>query len=195
MVGGCISACRIPETDIVRVLEQRLMRLEQASDVHDLLEDESIIEFFDHKDQAGMETELKAIKNQREARSEYKQSFSAAKTKLLGVKIVRAASKSMHRGLAKGKHPAKMPEWKTSADDLAQSVARQYLPPGSSIWRANTVGAWQCHTPPHARHSEPWSKHNGSSHQAMKACVRWAWSHYLADHDLTQDQCPIQGIF
>ena len=94
--------------------------------------------------------------------------------------------------------PASPPPPPVGLNDLPQSVARQLLPPHTSIWRENKRGGWASHYTcerfPHKRHSEKWSNHGGDSHAAMLACVRYSWTLYLEDHRLPRSHCPITGL-
>ena len=87
---------------------------------------------------------------------------------------------------------AKVPD---GTNDLAQSEAKLYLPPGAFIWRANLRGAWYSHYPPHKTHCESWSNHQFDSRQAMFAAVRHVWMQWLGDEGLDESHCPIKGIF
>lgn len=69
-------------------------------------------------------------------------------------------------------YAAKMP---VASNDMLQSEAKEYLPPGAFIWRANVKGAWCVHFAPHKSHSESWAAHNHDSGNAMLASVRHVW--------------------
>ena len=75
-----------------------------------------------------------------------------------------------------------------------QADAKQYLPPGAYIWKANSRCAWVSRLPPHSEHAFPWSGHGNQSESMVKA-VRDSWSLYLADNCLPESHCPIKGIF
>ena len=85
----------------------------------------------------------------------------------------------------------------SSDDDISQSAAKAFLPPHTSIWRANVKGAWMAHvmytdTP---RMSEPWVKHEGYSYLAMKELVRRCWNIYNEYHGIAPGVCLVQGLF
>ena len=79
--------------------------------------------------------------------------------------------------------------------DLAQSEAKQYLPPESHVWRCNTRGGWHFQVMDYSRQHENWTDHNGNSYLAMLAVMRRAWDQWLGHHDLPRSACPIAGLF
>jgi len=83
----------------------------------------------------------------------------------------------------------------TATNDMLQSEAKLYLPPGAFIWRANVKGAWCVHFAPHKSHSESWAAHHHDSGKAMMAAGRFVWREFLDDHALDESHCPIKGIF
>ena len=142
-----------------------------------------------------MGRELQALKVTSEMQEDFKDKLKTWKENTLGKKHIKKIGQAAIKELSKKKYPAKIPQWKTSSDDLPQSEAKLLMPPGSSIWRANYVGSWQVHVPPHPRHSEAWAKHQQSSHKAMIAAVTFAWQQWLDDKDLSKERCPIAGLF
>ncbi len=83
----------------------------------------------------------------------------------------------------------------TPADDLTQSVAKQYFPPGTYVWRANTVGQWKFHIPAmRFRGQASWSQFGGNSRGALKSCMERAWARFLEEHRLPKEHCPIKGL-
>lgn len=80
-------------------------------------------------------------------------------------------------------------------NDLTQAEAKQFLPPDTYLWRANTKGCWMARVLPHGSHSETWSKHGGDSAAALWAIIRFVWAQWLDDKCLPHNQCPIQGVF
>ena len=85
--------------------------------------------------------------------------------------------------------------WPEGVDDVPQSAAKSYLPPGATIWRSNNRGAWCIHPAGHARSSVPWVEHDGNSKQAMLAAIRICWELYIEDKQLPAGSCPIKGVF
>jgi hypothetical protein len=83
--------------------------------------------------------------------------------------------------------PAKIPS------TIAQSDAKLYIPPGSSIWRALNRSAWNAHLPPYPRISEQWAIE--SEHGALLRILRRLWRMYNELQGRPEDECPIQGMF
>ena len=79
--------------------------------------------------------------------------------------------------------------------DIDQKEAKQYMPPGSHIWRGNNRGRWYHHLPPHKRHVEKWANHDMNSVAAMHACVRHCWELWCDDNDILHEDVPIKGMF
>ena len=80
-------------------------------------------------------------------------------------------------------------------NDLSHADAKLMIPPTTSIWRANFIGAWMGHPYPHPRIQELWADHNNDSSQALKALVRRLWESYLHDKKLPLAACPIKDLF
>ena len=47
----------------------------------------------------------------------------------------------------------------------------------------------------HKRISTPWTAFGGDSFAAMKDVAKRGWSLFLEDEELTEEDCPIAGIF
>ena len=92
--------------------------------------------------------------------------------------------------LYKLEHPAEL-----KPGEYSQPEAKVFRPPGTQIWKSPVMGSWGLSDPPHRKHIEPWVKH-GSTFEALKRLLRFAWTQYFADHGgLPNSDCPIRGIF
>ena len=92
-------------------------------------------------------------------------------------------------------HGVKFPKTLPPAlDELPQSEAKRYVPPGCYIWRLNTRAAWGVKVGRHSDKVEPFARHQNSSSKAMWACVKFAWMLYLEDNCLPADHCPFKGL-
>ncbi len=146
------------------------------------------------QDHGAIQKELEALNSTQTARADYCKTYIAHKTKIVGDKGMKDAAKEALKSLGKAKfRPAS--EWKASSEDISQAEAKCYLPPKAAIWRANFVGAWCVHLPPHSRHTERWDLHGDSSVGAMKAACRFVWTQWLEDNGLATAKCPIKGLF
>lgn len=76
---------------------------------------------------------------------------------------------------------------------IEQSDAKLLLPPGASIWRAWKAGPWCGHLRPHSRISASWTSH--SHRGAAMHVLQSLWRLYLADHGMSESDCPIRGMF
>jgi hypothetical protein len=146
------------------------------------------------KDQSALGSELKQLKSKTSADVEFHKMVREYQVKVVGAKAIKKQVKDLKKILSKKKFGS-LAEWKSAPDDLPQTSAAPLMPPSGSIWRANKVGAWMIHVQGHARHSETWAKHGGSSLEALQSCLRFAWDQYLTDHNLTREDCPIEGLF
>ena len=117
--------------------------------------------------------------------------YYRAQVKLLGIQKPPDKITNKKHPLFGMKFPDKYP---AEDDEVDQSEAKQYLPPKCTIWKAGKRGAWAFHPEGHARMSEPWSRHGGSSRRAMLACVQRAWLLFNEDHELPERYCPIKGV-
>ena len=79
--------------------------------------------------------------------------------------------------------------------DVPQAEIKRFLPLGAHIWRANKLGMWCFHNPPHKRDSVSWSEFKGDSTKAAFHAVRKSWQLFLKDNCLQETDCPIEGIF
>ena len=98
--------------------------------------------------------------------------------------VVRARAKCK----AKAQPPVKKKEFPTT---MSQTEAKAMLPPGSSIWRAISHGAWAGHCPPFKRVSAPWSL---GEYDAMKHVIARLWRQYLEKTGRPLSDCPYLGL-
>ena len=77
-------------------------------------------------------------------------------------------------------------------NDIPQSEMKTHMPPGASIWRNNTAGAWAVHVGPWYR-SYPWSK-GGPLESGREAC-QCAWKLHMMLQGEGLSSCTVDGLF
>ena len=91
--------------------------------------------------------------------------------------------------LYRRKFPAEVPK-----GAITQAEVKSLLPPSTSCWQGTLgAGSWNAHYAPYSRVTRAWS-HNGHYEAAMWV-LRAVWRLWLADHSLTEKECPIKGMF
>ena len=71
--------------------------------------------------------------------------------------------------------------------------AKQFVPPGASIWRGLQQGPWAGHMPPFPRCSARWSQYG--EEESMRVILRKLWEQHLQLIGEGVSSCPIQGLF
>ena len=76
-----------------------------------------------------------------------------------------------------------------------QQEAKDFLPPGASIWQSRVRGEWCSHfdVPGQSRNTCAFTKYGGS-HGALMAALRLAWRQYLMYTGKDASHCPIKGL-
>ena len=78
--------------------------------------------------------------------------------------------------------------------DLTQASLRDFAPPGCSIWRSNTQGAWSGHAPPYSRISFSWGLYG--HRRAAVLVLRGLWERYCVLKGFRCPQgCTVPGLF
>ncbi len=169
--------------------------MEAIPEVRDLVDDDVVCEVFPPADQKQLKGEMQRTVNQQQDLEDLKTEVKQYREKVLGKKKLKAAAQAASKELKKRKFPSLPAVLKSASNDLPQSEAKTFMPPGGYIWRANFGGSWQCHVPPHSRHTESWAQHGNDSRKAMLACIRFAWCQFLEEKHLEITDCPIAGLF
>lgn len=76
---------------------------------------------------------------------------------------------------------------------ITHERAKEFAPPGASIWRGLTRGEFCGHLPPYRRVSASWARFGQEG--ALRETLRLLWSQSLASQGLEEADCPVQGIF
>jgi hypothetical protein len=71
---------------------------------------------------------------------------------------------------------------------IPQAQAKQYLPAGASIWRANKHQRWCGHMPPRCRLSSPYHDHEGEQTSMIDVLYR------LWQQKAELEACPLSEI-
>ena len=95
-----------------------------------------------------------------------------------------------HRRTAAAAGSLSISDWTS----LEQQEMKKYIPPGTSIWKANKAEGWAGHCPPYARTSE--TTEVQTPLEAAKALARRLWrQHNEKKRIYPLTTCPIEGLF
>lgn len=125
----------------------------------------------------------------REHRETFAKHFSEKKREILSLQMPNRKRKktgSAPQGMVRKRLP--------KCGDIDQSVARQYTPPGGSIWKNNRAGGWCGHYPPFARFSRLILSF-GSDRAALIATLQELWRAHMTVTGESEDACLVQGLF
>ena len=132
--------------------------------------------------QDSIQKELEVIESFSKENTTRRQAFRAG--------VAAAGNKKGARG--KQQVPAKV----VIPHHCAQADAKLLVPPNTSIWRSLVRSKWSGHCKDHKRVTEPFLRHNGSSQDALKACLRALWiQHSLKEGIVLPAGCPVEGLF
>ena len=153
----------------------------------ELLELGECIEMVSKSDQKDIREESRALRREEEEASEFKAEYKAKKKEVkkhrLKGKVCNPRAKG---GPLHGIRASKFPIGK-----LTQKQVQTYAPPRSHTWRSSR-GSWQVHLKPHPRKSRFWAI--DGEQEAARFVLRYAWHHFLEDHDLDVSDCPFAGL-
>ena len=159
----------------LEIISQRLA----VKDLHntfvcELLQIDEAISFIDHNDQSDIKQHQDDAKKEIERRVDFTTTY-ASLYEVHGIKP-----------------PAKEKGVKYAAS-LEQEVMKQFIPPGSSIWRGLTHRCTCGHMPPRKRISSPWDV--AGEIESVRDVTRRLWEQYLELKSLPRDFCWVQGLW
>ena len=121
-----------------------------------------------------------------EERQEYRKEFKCKRKAVRAVmkkgKDTVKLKKDMARAYKLKKYPTGL---------LTQKHVQQFAPPGCYTWRSSR-GSWQVHIRPWPRKSRSWAVEG--EEEAAKFVLRYAWSKFLHNSDLSNTDCPFTGL-
>jgi len=119
------------------------------------------------------------------ARLQFKREYGQRRTVVRDLLAKAAVKKGKAAAKAKGKKgdPPPLPS------TMCQKTAKQFVPPGSFIWRGLSRSEWCGHMSPFRRVQASW--HTFGEEGAMRRVVAMLWEQYCSFHGLPwPDSCP-----
>ena len=170
------------DEETIEVLSQRLAwnDIESRFTGHLLQVDEAIACMY-QADVKLITDEQKEAEDQRATREVFVRDYCVRRRRIDDSKLVAP------KGKAKAKARSKLDKHKFGKGSIPQADAKQYLPPGASIWKDRVHGGWCCHMPPRARISEPYGSCEAS---ALVEILRRVWAQSLELRALDWVACP-----
>jgi hypothetical protein len=145
------------------------------------LDMDACLEVLDDQDARKIHQEQKEVETTLQELQLFEQDFVTRRRRINDAKL--AAAKAAPKGKAKAKAKAKV----TLPNDIAQTDAKIYIPPSSSIWRGRVKRCWNGHVPPRARISEPWADDEMAS---LHIILKRMWQQHIDLNGLTWLACP-----
>lgn len=179
------QALKCSDQRVFEALEHRMGELmSSAKCMSEILQVDEAAQCLREDDRREVEVEQQRATTRAQEVKEFRKKFREKRAS------VRKASSGQRRARIPYSGPKKLP----AQDDIPQSVAKQLLPPDSSLWRARNSGAWVArhrNLPTRSARISAW----GSERSAIFECVRHAWQCYLDLEGLDTSQCPVKGLF
>lgn len=183
----CSAILRLPDEDVVAISHRRLQTYHaEAEHVHELLQVDSAVQCLDQADHARFAEAQQQARNHEVEQKAYSAAYRERKA------VVSASRTSANRKKKKAdaglpKYPPRIPS------TIPQESAKQWVPPGCSIWRALCRSSWNAHLEPYARISESWGVHGEAG--ALIRILRRLWRMYNEKEGRPDTACPFDGLF
>lgn len=173
---GAILPDATPQ-DILEILKLRMTVNDLCHGFADfLLEIDEAHEVLDRDDAATLLAEQDDVRKMQKAQEEYIADFATVRD---GVH----KCKKMAKKLAVVKLPP----------SIAQAEARNYTPPGASVWCGYTRQEWCGHMPPHKRIQASWQLQGEQA--ALRDVLQRLWLQWAHFEGVRLEAIPIQGLF
>lgn len=193
LVEHCLNC---GEECVLEYLKLRCASLGSEGALDELMQDDDIFASLDADDKAEVEQSLKTQRSHKRVVTEFRQEWVGR------VRVVKQRAKAFRKPKATATPKAKAKAMAAAIgyrgpanfpDLVPQSEARQYVPPGASVWRGNKALSWNGHLPPNARTSRSWALYGANG--ALKLVLQALWKQWLFSQGLTEAECPIVGLF
>ena len=150
------------------------------------------LEIFSKSDEQDLRKEQETTKARVNEASDFRQEYAARRS---SGRPPEPKAKAKAKALARDRRREWCPDAPTAIPDgfIEHAEAKKMLPPGALIWRRLTVGGWQCHYKPYPRAS--FNFRRWTPRGSMVLCLQHCWRHFLTDQGLTEESCPIEGLF
>ena len=185
LVGGILQ---IEEDAVFPYIAHRTFKTaDQTHAIDELMEVDEASKLLSRDDEEKLQKVQKKMGADNEVYVEFMESWTR---KRRSIREKKTAAKAKAKAAPKAAARRPLPP----ADALTIIVANGFKPPNSSLWRSNTVQAWNGRYLTHPIVSRSWRKY-GSSNAALRAVLVEMWVQHCRYEGITADECPIIGIF
>ena len=161
----------------------------QSSGLEELLEIDAVEELMEASDKKAMKQARKDAELEKSETNAFSRELHA-KAQALRPPAAKGRGRGRGRG-AQGQHDH-LPWRRYVAGDLSQAELALLCPPGAHVWKS-TTGKWVTHLPPFQTCSRSWQKYG--EEKAATLVLQDVWTRYLEHNLLSQEDCPIEGLF
>lgn len=183
------------ESEVLQICSARLAGVEPDAWAEELLQVDEAISCLDKHDEKDFKREQEQATTAKELSANLARELSARHVALRakqaeaqGQKPAGKRAKKSSASASSSSRPTVLPQ------EIAQSEARLYAPPGAYIWADRRAGSWHAHLPPFRRIGRSWSTHGGEA-QTLKLCLRYLWDKWCEVNGVPHSECPMQGVF
>lgn len=167
-------APRHVEDDATSALGSEILQVDEALGV------------LERRDAEEFNKQKETFAQERTEKSDFRRAFGKKRRELL----------ELAKSQAKGRKPAARSQ-NTKARKMPCSItherAKEFAPPGASVWRGLTRGEFCGHLPPYRRVSCSWARYGQEG--SLRETLRLLWRQWLAAQGLGEADCPVQGMF
>lgn len=186
----CDEICKVvmevlgcEEDTAVDCCHKRAVALHEATSMsQELAQCEAALQTFEQFDHDEVVREQRAAANRVDERRQYGKEFVARK---------RAVMDKKHQN--KKRTTDGLPKYPAMPSTISQATAKQYLPPGCSIWRGVSRCNWNGHCPGYPRCSAMWAQYGEEG--ALVQVLQKLWDMWLEQQGLDRSRCLVEGLF
>ena len=181
------------EEEAMGIIAQRLVALDGGQEcVQELLEVEEAAKLLTNEDEKVLKQEQEAGQERRNRYQAFAAEYSEKK-RAARAAAEAASSSSRARGRPKGAAkaaPRQLPAKMSIA--MSQAEAKEWMPPGSYIWKSSRDASWFGRLPPFNRVARSWRKYG--EHQALRLVVSAVWHQWMDYHGVSGEDCPVKDL-
>lgn len=178
---------RLAVDDVPHSFAEEILAVDEALAVMDSGDIDTI-----HQEQKG---QAKSIEEGKVFAKQYKQKRADARAKAAAAEDAAKGKGKGGKGKGKGGKGGKGngPDRPKLPSMIEHADAKQYIPPGASIWRGLSRGEWWGHMPPRRRVSAKWA--DSTQFGAMLSVIRELWRQWMDINGGTERDIPFTGLF
>jgi hypothetical protein len=186
------SILKCSESEALECLAKRMAQMKSREQFagDQILEVDAAAECLDEHDKIEVKTVQKRALENKDELETFVAAYKEKRTSAGGSKKAKVAKKG---GKASAVPGYKGPKVLPPPSEIEHATAKQYMPPGSHLWRSNGTASWNARVPPFGTTSRSWRKHGEA--EALRMCIVAAWSTFCDIHGLDEKDCPIENLF